>query len=97
MALYMAIFMGTTPIGAPIIGWIGDAWGPRWTILFGGLVALATGIAAIAFVLWARKLRVGYVAESPLRFGLVSTRSGIRQRALDELAAQRSQDEIAGT
>jgi MFS family permease len=29
MALYMAIFMGGTPIGAPIIGWIGDVWGAR--------------------------------------------------------------------
>ena len=35
MALYMAIFMGGTPVGAPIIGWIGDVWGPRWTIAIG--------------------------------------------------------------
>ena len=35
MALYMAIFMGGTPLGAPVIGWIGDVWGPRWTIGIG--------------------------------------------------------------
>lgn len=96
MALYMAIFMGTTPIGAPIIGWIGEAWGPRWTILFGGLVALATGLGALVFVMWARKLRVGYVAESPLRFGLVPTRAGLRQHALEKLTAQQTQDDAAG-
>ena len=28
MALYMAVFMGGTPLGAPIIGWIGDVFGP---------------------------------------------------------------------
>ena len=39
MALYMAVFMGGTPIGAPIIGWIGSELGARWTILFGGLVS----------------------------------------------------------
>ena len=27
MALYMAVFMGGTPVGAPIIGWVGEAFG----------------------------------------------------------------------
>lgn len=45
MALYMAIFMGGTPIGAPIIGWIGDAFGAPATLLVG---AIATGLAAAA-------------------------------------------------
>lgn len=44
MSLYMAIFTGGTPLGAPLIGWVGDAWGPRWTLLVG---AIATGLAAL--------------------------------------------------
>lgn len=44
MSLYMAIFTGGTPLGAPLIGWVGDAWGPRWTLLVG---AIATGAAAL--------------------------------------------------
>ncbi|MFT4228404.1 MFS transporter [Micropruina sp.] len=53
MSLYMAIFTGGTPLGAPLIGWVGDAWGPRWTLLVG---AIATGIAALvaAVYLWNR-------------------------------------------
>ena len=53
MSLYMAIFTGGTPRGAPLIGWDGDAWGPRWTLLVG---AIATGIAALvaAVYLWNR-------------------------------------------
>ena len=53
MSLYMAIFTGGTPLGAPLIGWVGDAWGPRWTLLVG---AIATGIAALvaAGYLWNR-------------------------------------------
>ena len=47
MALYMAIFMGGTPLGAPFIGWVGDTFGARWTI---GVGAVATGIACIAAV-----------------------------------------------
>ena len=42
MALYMMIFLGGTPLGAPMIGWFGDAWGARWTVLIG---AIATALA----------------------------------------------------
>jgi MFS family permease len=60
MALYMAIFMGGTPIGAPIIGWVGGAFGPRWTILAGGLVSLVTAVTALAYVVRTRRLRLRY-------------------------------------
>jgi MFS family permease len=60
MALYMAIFMGGTPIGAPIIGWVGGAFGPRWTILAGGLISLVTALTALVYVLRTRRLRLRY-------------------------------------
>ena len=60
MALYMAIFMGGTPVGAPIIGWVGGALGPRWTILVGGLVSLVTALVALVYVLRTRQLRLRY-------------------------------------
>jgi MFS family permease len=51
MALYMAIFMGGTPIGAPIIGWVGETFGPRWTILVGGIAsALAAAVAVVTLL-----------------------------------------------
>jgi MFS family permease len=96
MALYMAIFMGTTPIGAPIVGWIGEAWGPRWTILFGGLVSLAAATAAILFLMRVNKVRFGYDADTRLRIGLVPTRANLRAQALEKLAAQHAQDDAAG-
>ena len=52
MALYMMIFMGGTPVGAPVIGWIGEAFGARWTLILGGLLTIA-GIA-LASLLFAR-------------------------------------------
>lgn len=96
MALYMAIFMGTTPIGAPIVGWISEAWGPRWSILFGGLVSIAVGLAAISYLMWAKHLRIGYDADARLRIGLVTSRAGLRAQALAELAAQQAQDDATG-
>ncbi len=48
MALYMAIFMGGTPVGAPVIGWIGHVWGPRWTIAV-GTVAVGLTLAVVSW------------------------------------------------
>jgi MFS family permease len=36
MALYMTVLMGSTTIGSPVIGWIGQEFGPRWTLIVGG-------------------------------------------------------------
>jgi MFS family permease len=40
MGLYILCFMGGTPVGAPIIGWVAQVFGPRWGMLGGGLVCL---------------------------------------------------------
>jgi MFS family permease len=52
MALYMAIFMGGTPLGAPVIGWIGEVWGARWTI---GIGTIAVGLMLVAVSFWMAK------------------------------------------
>ncbi|MDE2368864.1 MAG: MFS transporter [Burkholderiales bacterium] len=44
MAILFAIILGCTPLGAPLVGWVADAWGPRWALA----VAAASGIAAAA-------------------------------------------------
>ncbi|HET8789690.1 MAG TPA: MFS transporter [Modicisalibacter sp.] len=44
MALRIAVTMGGTPIGAPIVGWLADYAGPRWAMA----VAAASGIGAAA-------------------------------------------------
>jgi MFS family permease len=50
MALYMAIFMGGTPLGAPILGWVAEELGGRWTLIGGGaLTLLGTLLATLLF------------------------------------------------
>lgn len=44
MALYATAFLGTTPIGAPLVGWISDTSNPRIAILVGGVAALAAAV-----------------------------------------------------
>ncbi|WP_234660621.1 MFS transporter [Agromyces marinus] len=58
MALYMAILSGGTPVGAPLVGAVANAWGPRWAL---GLAAVAAGLAALVGLGWlivARGMRV---------------------------------------
>ena len=47
MALWAVAFLGTTPIGGPIVGYVAQFAGPRWGLALGGLAALtATALAA---------------------------------------------------
>jgi MFS family permease len=50
MSLWSVAFLGSTLIGAPVIGWIGENAGPRWSVATGGvaaLVAAAVGMYAL--------------------------------------------------
>lgn len=62
MALYMAIFLGGTPVGAPLVGWVADTCGPRWAIAVGaasGLVAAGVGLG------WHLRTRSRRIREAP--------------------------------
>ncbi len=55
MALYGAVFMGGTPIGAPIVGWVADAFGPRWGIMVAAVTCLVA--FSVGAVYWMRARR----------------------------------------
>lgn len=44
MSLFMMVFVGGTPLGAPLVGWITDTYGPRIGFAAGGAVALVAAI-----------------------------------------------------
>lgn len=51
MALYLMIFIGGTPFGAPFIGWVGESLGARWTLLVGGaLTVVGTLVCSLLFL-----------------------------------------------
>jgi MFS family permease len=47
IALYVVVQQGTTPIGSPIVGWIGGVAGARWSVLSGGIAALAACLGGL--------------------------------------------------
>jgi MFS family permease len=50
MAIYTLVFVGGTPVGAPLVGWLAEVAGPRWSLVGGGLLTLAC-VCTAAFVL----------------------------------------------
>ena len=57
MALYILVFMGGTPVGAPLIGALAEALGPRSSIVLGGLVTALSGVVAALVMMRVRALR----------------------------------------
>jgi len=51
-ALYLMIFMGGTPLGAPLLGVIGELFGARWTLIGGGLITLAGLVLSLAVFMY---------------------------------------------
>ena len=48
MGLYSVVFLGSTPIGAPLVGWLAQVGGPRLGMALGGASALVAAALAIA-------------------------------------------------
>jgi MFS family permease len=78
MALYFMSFMGGTPVGAPLIGWISEHLGARWGLILGGLVCVVAGLAAGAYLARGRRVRL----EARLTPPRVRMRVGVRQDAV---------------
>lgn len=53
MALYGLVFLGSTPVGGPLMGWISEQWGARAGLAAGGAVSLAA--ASVAAYVAARR------------------------------------------
>jgi MFS family permease len=47
MAMYSVVFIGTTPIGAPIVGWVAQQYGPRAAMGLGAAAVLLTAAVAL--------------------------------------------------
>ena len=67
MAVYMAIFIGGTPLGAPLIGWLGELWGPRSMVLIGALTTGAAALGVLAYLMLHDGVRLAVERGWPLR------------------------------
>jgi MFS family permease len=58
IALFLAIAVGATPIGAPFVGWVADTFGPRWALGVGAASGFGAVIVAIHYFSRHRGLRL---------------------------------------
>ena len=65
MAIRLAIALGGTPIGAPIVGWVADRFGPRWALGVGAAAGFAAAVVAIHYLKKYRGLRVARRFRAP--------------------------------
>jgi MFS family permease len=58
IAMFLAIALGATPIGAPFVGWVADTFGPRWALGVGAASGFGAVIVALHYFAKHRGLRV---------------------------------------
>jgi MFS family permease len=59
MALYSVVFLGSTPIGGPLTGWLSEAYDPRVALLLAAIAGLSAA--------WAAHITLGRIARAPQR------------------------------
>ncbi|OZE86229.1 MFS transporter [Rhodococcus sp. 15-649-1-2] len=67
MGIYMLCFLGGTPIGSPVLGWLADVLDPRAPLVVGGVVSLLTGVIAAVYLMKHNGLRIGVSWAAPGR------------------------------
>src|SRR3954452_22631926 len=93
MALYFMCFMGGTPAGAPLIGWVAERFGAPWGLILGGAVVVVSGVAAGAWLSRGRRIRLEARVAPPrltLHVGAPASAAEVptaRLRAVEEAAA----------
>lgn len=71
-SLYLMVFLGSVPLGAPVIGWVAEAFGARWALVASGVVV---GLGVSASALW-------FLRQDPaLRLSLSRRRRSLRGAA----------------
>jgi MFS family permease len=58
MAILLAVALGGTPIGAPIVGWVADTFGPRWALGVGAASGFGAAIVGVHYLVKYSHLRV---------------------------------------
>jgi len=60
VALFLAIALGGTPLGAPLVGWVADRFGPRWALCVGAAGGFAAAAIAVYYLVRFRGLRLRF-------------------------------------
>jgi MFS family permease len=71
LAILLALTLGGTPLGAPIVGWVADTLGPRWAMGIGAAAGFSAALVAIRYLVRYRELRV-FIDQGRLRWSMAA-------------------------
>jgi MFS family permease len=69
MAIFLAIALGGTPLGAPVAGWVADTFGPRWALGVAAVAGFAAAVVGVRYLAKYRQLRV-FIDAGRVRFSI---------------------------
>ncbi|WP_024285659.1 MFS transporter [Cellulomonas sp. KRMCY2] len=96
MSLYIVVFLGATPVGSPLIGWVAETFGARWSIGVGSISALLVAAAAAAWAHrhWNLEVRYSLVQRPHLQVRHLGRAAEDEERVAtaDALKAQQASD-----
>jgi len=55
VAILLAVIMGGSPVGAPIVGWVADRFGPRWALGVGAAAGYLAALVALRYLMTKRE------------------------------------------
>ena len=68
MGLYLLVFLGGAPLGSPLVGWVGQAFGPRISLIAGGAISAVAAIVVALMLAHSFGVRTrDYLRPSALR------------------------------
>jgi MFS family permease len=82
MAILLAIALGGTPLGAPLVGRIADTFGPRWAVSIGAVAGFAAALVGLRYLAKYQNLRLRVDGGRP-RFSFADTATAALPESLE--------------
>src|SRR5690625_737263 len=96
MSLYLMVFFGSNPVGAPVVGWIAEHWGARWSIGVGAIASIVVALMAAAWVKRRWGVEVTYTLRPKPQVVLTHPEErAAREQARIDLAAEQGANTAA--
>jgi MFS family permease len=89
LALQAMVFLGSTPIGGPIVGWIAEELGARYAIFVGAAATIAAGLWGLTFARGAREPLSSQDSHGPTDVKIGTTEETTDERVLGPLPQDR--------
>ena len=89
MAILLAVAMGGTPLGAPLVGWVADRFGPRWALGVGAVSGLAATLVGVGYLVRSGQCGLRFDAGR-LRFTIADGVPASGPRLADDTCISRS-------